>query len=177
MQSFEWIPAHCEALRAHFARGLSFAEIAAVINAAFGTTFTRSATLGRARRMGLARPGRTQDEIQRLPKRSRKAKAKAPRPGTHVPEAPRPRAAFERIEVPKLRCVGIAPRHLSLLELEASDCRYPYGGDEDGEAITFCGHRRRKGSSYCVPHFHLTRGPGTPAERAAGAVLLRLVAA
>ena len=33
-----------------------------------------------------------------------------------------------------LRCVEIEPRHLSLMELEAGDCRYPYGGDVEGEA-------------------------------------------
>jgi GcrA cell cycle regulator len=46
------------------------------------------------------------------------------------------------------------------MELEAGDCRYPYGGDADGEAITFCGHPKREDSSYCTAHFHLTRGPG-----------------
>ena len=43
--------------------------------------------------------------------------------------------------------------------LERGDCRYPYGGDEEGEAITFCGHPCRPGSSYCTPHFHLSRNP------------------
>jgi GcrA cell cycle regulator len=69
------------------------------------------------------------------------------------------------------------PRHLSLLELEDGDCRYPYGGDAEGEAITFCGHPRREGSSYCASHFHLTSGPGTASERSAGKVVLRLVEA
>jgi GcrA cell cycle regulator len=82
---------------------------------------------------------------------------------------------FERTETVKLRCVEIDPRHLSLVELERGDCRYPYGGDEEGEAITFCGHPRREGSSYCAPHFYLTRGPGTASERAAGSISLRLV--
>ena len=84
---------------------------------------------------------------------------------------------LERAERVKLRCVRIDPRHLSLIDLEPGDCRYPYGGEEDGEAITFCGHPRRTGSSYCAPHFHLTRGPGTASERAAGTVSLRLVEA
>jgi len=69
------------------------------------------------------------------------------------------------------------PRHLAVTELEAGDCRYPYGGDADGEAITFCGHPQREGSSYCLGHFNLTRGPGTASERAAIPVALRLVAA
>jgi GcrA cell cycle regulator len=61
---------------------------------------------------------------------------------------------FEPVESPKLRCADVAPRHLSLLELESGDCRYPYGGDEEGEAITFCSHVRREDSSYCTAHFH-----------------------
>ena len=39
------------------------------------------------------------------------------------------------------------------------------------------GHPQREGSSYCAPHFYLTRGPGTAAERAVSTVLLRLVEA
>jgi GcrA cell cycle regulator len=85
--------------------------------------------------------------------------------------------AAERPHRVKLRCVQIMPRHLPLMDLEAGDCRYPYGGDTDGETITFCGHRQREGSSYCLGHFNLTRGPGTASERAAVPVALRLVAA
>jgi GcrA cell cycle regulator len=84
---------------------------------------------------------------------------------------------FEHAETVKLRCVDIDPRHLSMIDLEPGDCRYPYGGDEEGEAITFCGHPRRRGSSYCTAHFHLSRGPGTAAEHTAITVALRLVEA
>jgi GcrA cell cycle regulator len=180
MQSTDWPPEHCAALREHVARGLSFSQVAKAINASFKTAYTRSATIGRARRMGIARPGRPTEASQHWAERLRKADAMAPRadkPVERVPKTPRPAPLFGLVEPPKLRCVETAPRHLSLLDLEASDCRYPYGGDADGEAITFCGHKRRQGSSYCVPHFHLTRGPGTLSERAAGTVLLRLVAA
>ena len=86
-------------------------------------------------------------------------------------------AGFEPAEFVKLRCVGITPRLLCLVDLEAGDCRYPYGGDRDGEAITFCGHPRRAGSSYCMPHFHLTRDCGAALERSTGPVVLRLVEA
>ena len=50
--------------------------------------------------------------------------------------------AFET-ETLNLRCVEIVPRHLSLIDLEIRDCRYPYGRDEEGQAITFCGHPQR----------------------------------
>jgi len=56
MQSMNWATAHCDALREHFARGLSYSQIAGAINAKFGTCYTRNAALGRAKRMGLSGP-------------------------------------------------------------------------------------------------------------------------
>jgi GcrA cell cycle regulator len=79
---------------------------------------------------------------------------------------------FEPVVSAKLRCVEVVPRHVSLLDLEPGDCRYPYGGEQEGEAITFCAHPRRAGSSYCASHFQLTWGPGTVSERTADAFLL-----
>ena len=179
MQSSNWPPEHSEALRDFLAKSMSYSQSAGAINAKFKTGYSRSATIGRARRMGLAGAERPGDGLKHWPRRP--PKAKAPRLDQprehHVPEFMRPVPVFERAEMPRLRCVEIVPRQLALVELEPGDCRYPYGGDEDGEAITFCGHPRQEGSSYCTPHFHLTRGPGTASERAASAVSLRLVEA
>ena len=168
-----WPPEHCDALRECLAKGLSFAEAANAINARFHAGYSRNATLGRAKRMGLAaldRPKRLPRVPQKLhPTQLRKVREPATesRPSTPISERP------ARV---KLRCVQIIPLHLPLIDLEAGDCRYPYGGDED-EAITFCGHPQREGSSYCLGHFHLTRGPGTASERAAVPFALRLVEA
>ena len=178
MQSTNWASEHSDALREYLAKGMSYGEITDAINAKFKTDYSRSAAIGRARRMGLAGPDRAKDLPKHWP-----APPKAPQPqlrksrGRHVPGFIRPMPTFERTEIVKLRCVEIDPRHVSLADLEPDDCRYPYGGDEEGEAITFCGHPRRPGSSYCAPHFHLTCGPGTASERSAGTVLLRLVEA
>jgi GcrA cell cycle regulator len=178
MQS-NWASEHSEALREYFAKGMSYAEIADAINVRFNTAYSRNAALGRAKRMGVAGPERPKNLLKRGPV----APSKAQQPRVHKlrkrlpPEFMRPMPVFERTETAKLRCVEIDPRHLSLIELELGDCRYPYGGDEEGEVITFCGHPRRKGSSYCVPHLHLTRGAGTVSERRAGTALLKLVAA
>lgn len=175
MQASDWAPEHCQALREYLARGLSFAEIAKEINARFGTAYTRNAALGRSKRMGLAGPER--------PRNRPKAPAKPKTPKVRMPcqrkagEPPRPAAVPARPEPVRLRCVGISPRLLPLVELEAGDCRYPYGGDKENEAITFCGHPRLEGSSYCEPHFRLTRGPGTASERAVFPLVLRLVEA
>jgi len=176
MESYSWAPAHCEALRESVTKGMSFAEAALAINKEFGTDYTRSAAIGRARRMGLlARPKQRNAGSRQL------VKAKAPRPprAREQPESKlRPSTSPpERVDPVKFRCVGITPRLAALVDLEAGDCRYPYGGDKEGEAITFCGHPRLPGSSYCRPHYHLTRGDGTPSERAVAPVVLRLVAA
>jgi GcrA cell cycle regulator len=177
MQS-NWAPEHSNALREYLAMDMSFSEIANAINAKFKTDYTRSAAIGRARRMGLAEPAPPKD-LPRLPANPNQLQL-PPLPRLverHVPDARRAIPVSERAATLQLRCIGIVPRHLSLLDLAPNDCRYPYGGDAEGEAITFCGHVRREGSSYCLSHFHLTRGPGTASERAAVPVSLRLVEA
>ena len=177
MQSGDWTPEHSQALREHVTRGISFARAAAEINARFGTAYTRNAALGRGKRMGLVVPVRREDRSTPTkagaPKKVKSRKREGAEPPrsepNHVPAVPSTPV--------QLRCVGMSPRLISLVELEPGDCRYPYGGDKDDEPIAFCGHPRRVGSSYCTPHFHLTRGFGTAAERAAGSVMLRLVEA
>ena len=170
-----WEPEHSDALREYLARGMSHSEAAAAINARFNTAYSRNAAIGRSKRMGLAGRDRPVGP-PRVPQCARPPRLRKP-PARHAADS-KPRVSpVERAERVKFRCVQIVPRHLSLLDLEAGDCRYPYGGDADGEAITFCGHSQREGSSYCVGHFHLTRGPGTASERAAVPVSLRLVEA
>ena len=166
-----WTPEHCDALREYLAKGMSFAEAADAINVRYDTAYSRNATIGRAKRMGLAALDRPK-RLSRVPQQLNAPQLS--RGGERAAEAP---PISERPERVKLRCVQIMPRHLPLIDLEAGDCRYPYGGDVEGEAITFCGHPQREGSSYCLGHFNLTRGPGTASERAAIPVALRLVVA
>jgi GcrA cell cycle regulator len=174
MELSNWAPEHSDALRDFLAKGLTFSEAARAINSRFNTSYSRSAALGRARRLRLeaedrrkpsmpTKPVDLHDIAEPHPSASRAAALLWPTP------------AFKEIKPVKLRCVGIEPRHLSLVELEKGDCRYPYGGDEEGEAITFCGHPRRPGSSYCTPHFNLSRNPIVPPERAVSTMTLRLV--
>lgn len=177
----DWAAEHCEALREHLTRGISFSRAAAAINARFNTAYSRNAVIGRARRMGIAGSARLTESRQRQPETppasppnlSQLHKARE----RHVPEFHSRWPAIERTETKIFRWVEAVPRHLSLTDLEPGDCRYPYGGDGEGEAVTFCGHPRRAGSSYCTPHFYLTRDPPTVSERSAGAVLLRRVRA
>jgi GcrA cell cycle regulator len=178
MQSFSWTAEHSAALKEYVARGMSYAEAADALNARFGTAYTRSAALGRGKRLGLVVPPR-REVVPRLAKRMAKASktVSGKRQERDPAQASTPAGTVERAEPAKLRCVGIRPRLVSLIELDDGDCHYPYGGDKDGEAIAFCGHPRFRGSPYCAPHFHLTRGPAVEADRPAGPVVLRLVRA
>ncbi len=180
MQSSNWSPEHSDALRELLTRGMSYSEIADAINGKFGTCYTRNATIGRSRRMGLGVPTRMDDGL-RLPPRSRPPKlSKADPPSlcaARREKACEQPAELETAAPVKLRCVGISPRLLPLTELGDRDCHYPYGGDRDGEAILFCGHPRLAGSSYCAPHFDLTRHDDSASERAIGPAELRLVEA
>lgn len=154
---------------------MSYRDAANAINARFGSAYSRNAALGRGRRMGLA------EAKQPKPPPAMAEAQFQPAAGLRLDEFAllkrlRRRPEFSRLEAVPLRCVEVVPRHLDLLALEEGDCRYPYGGDEEGEVTTFCGHGRRKGSSYCAAHFHLTRNPEVQAPRTPSRAPLRLVA-
>src|SRR6202795_882031 len=104
MQS-SWAEEHSRALREYLEKGLSFSEIANAINARFNTAYSRNATIGRARRMGLSglerpdRPVRPKPPPQPSPARLKKLRARfstETRPSQPV---------FERAAALKLRCV------------------------------------------------------------------------
>lgn len=177
MQSSSWAPEHSEALRELVTRGMSYSEAVHAINTRFGTAYSRNAAISRSKRMGLsapARPARPKPVLRakKFPKTAlRTSREHRADDATAKPSPP------DRPEPVQLRCVGIQPRLLSLVELEADDCRYPYGGDKEGEVIAFCGHPRLPGTSYCASHFRLTCDSGPTIERSEGPVVLRLVEA
>ena len=173
MEPSNWAPAHSDALRKYFAMGMSFAEIARAINRKFKTHYSRCAAIGRARRLRLGGAGRPEEVTLMVPKAQSSNLHKVVKSQEAL--AKWLARLTDRKEMPKLRCVEVDPRGLSLLELKAGDCRYPYGGDEEGEAITFCGRPKRKGSSYCTAHFHLTRNPEIVPERAVRTAVLRVI--
>lgn len=185
METMNWLPEHSAALKDLRARGLSYSEIADTINATFNTAYTRNAALSRAQRMGMAgldrpepsQPGHLEAPKPPLPELPRIGRAREGQAESTPDPLRWPKIFIETVEMPQLRCAAVAPRHLSLLDLERGDCRYPYGGDTDGEAMTFCGHPRRPGSSYCTAHFHLSRDPEASARPVLNDAWLRAVGA
>jgi GcrA cell cycle regulator len=175
MEPTSWPAEHSDALRSLLAERLTFAAIADAINLKFSTAYTRNATIGRARRMGLVEPVRPPTSVQAAS--TQLEKIIKSHPGEREPVAlVWPVPPLKTQKMPKLRCAEVEPRHLTLIELERGDCHYPYGGDEEGEAITFCGLPRQPGSSYCAPHFDLSRNPVASPEREAidNAIWLRI---
>jgi GcrA cell cycle regulator len=114
---------------------LSSSEIAVELNCGI----TRNSVIGRVHRLGLALRGnvKARPKVKKIRKRTPQATIRI----------------VHNIEADELRCVDIDPRGISLIDLEPGDCRYP---DGDGP-FTFCGHPAFDGSSYCGPHFDLTR--------------------
>jgi GcrA cell cycle regulator len=152
-----WSEEQSQFLRDLIGNGASFAVAAAEINARFNTNFTRNAAIGRAQRIGLCSVRPRVTAKREKPARRRPLKTAAgPR---IVPVRP----VRETIEV---RCAEVEPLRLSLADLQPHNCRYPYGD----RAITFCGHAKSEGSSYCLPHKFLCtqeRRPGAGGSTAA----------
>lgn len=181
MQLTDWPPEHSDALREYHAKRMSYSEIAQALNANFNTRYSRNAVLGKSKRLGLGGSDGSGDasgpgSMEQSNSRPVGAVPYLGKPGERHATGFTLRAPTFEVGKPfKPRCVAIAPRHLALTDLEAGDCRYPYGGDDDGETITYCGHPRRQNSSYCRAHFRLTRGRGSAVERAACKILLKFL--
>lgn len=158
MKGIEWTEELTERLKTFYATGISSSQIAAEMNCGI----SRNAVIGKVSRMGLVRDN------------GYGSRGRAPR---HQPYKPRPKRstpflvprAFNAEEAAELRCVEVEPRHVSLIDLEPTDCRWPYG---DGP-YTHCGNPQHNGSSYCGPHFYLSVGRGMASERTATRVTPR----
>jgi GcrA cell cycle regulator len=170
-----WPEEHTQELTRLAGEKLSYRAIAHALNEKFGTGYTKNATIGKAQRLGIQKESAPSVPGNCRPKADRRApyKIRAPRkkidavrivPANGNSNAMRIIKTVS-VEMEKLRCVEIVPRGLSIIDLGPNDCRYPYGDNQ----ILFCGHNKMAGSSYCVPHFHLTsEAPRVPINRFAG---------
>jgi GcrA cell cycle regulator len=140
--------------------GTTYHEAALILNAKYGTAFTRNSLIGRASRLGgfTPRPKLTPEEreARRL---AREARHNAKRRQARQAHGVKPRRVTPKPEreITVLRCAGIEPLNISLFDLTSKTCRWPYG---EGP-YTFCGHHPSEGSPYCAPHFHLSLRPAS----------------
>ena len=129
----------------------SYAQIAAELNARFGTSHSRSSCIGRANRMGLSNNAT----------KSEKHPGGRPRreSGLRLVSVTR-RPYIRKAPPPVLVCVPVEPRNVSLLDLQPGECRYPYGEHD----YTFCGHPVFNRSSWCAPHWRSVTEQRMPRE-------------
>lgn len=142
-----WTDERIEILKKLYAKGFSCSKIADELG-----HVSRNGVIGKVHRLGLERRGNGGNY------NANQWKKPGPKPRPHIAKpvpAFRPKVQHASPELKALRCAEIEPRHLTVLELEHGQCRYPYGDD----VITFCGHVAENGLSYCAPHQALTRLP------------------
>jgi len=124
MEPGHWPSEHSDALRDYILKGMSYAEIGRQINARFGAAYTRNAVAGRAKRLGLiaSAPVTSPSIVPSLP------------PGACLVSPHRlalpnlnlsPKSALKPAASVKLRCVGVQPRLILLVELAPGDFSVP----------------------------------------------------
>ena len=152
----KWPTEHDDALKEFFARGLSFAKIAAEINARFrGASYSRNACIGRAHRLGLTKADKPKAKV----KRPRNKCTPAIRRAALVIPPPVPVCAVPAPDKPW-------PLYAPLGKLRECMCRWPYG---DRAPYSFCAAATERGRPYCPPHEQMSLGTGTHSERSAQA--------
>ena len=142
-----WTPERVEIVKAMWAEGQSAEQIARVIKGV-----SRNAVIGKVHRLGL--PGRqtiSRKQTIRL-RRTNGATAKAPQIAATRPTVQRkanngPRYVIE----PPLPELPPPAKVVALLDLEPSQCRWPYG-DPKLPGFGFCGCEVVPGLSYCEGH-------------------------
>lgn len=135
-----WTDERLEALKGHFAAGLTCRQIAAEIGV------SRNAVIGKLSRLGL-----TRDKPPGSAPRSKRPRGE--RRGRSVPRLHYEmlRAVYD--EEPVTEAAVISERRCSLFELSKERCRWPVNGD--AEEFAFCGNTPLAGAPYCVGHTRL----------------------
>lgn len=134
--------------------GLSFAQSAAEINAAFDTSYTKNACISRAARLGLPKEERRVKAAGApsplaAPTEPRRKRAKPAIPAP-LPDVPAP--AIEPDEPMAIDCPAAPDGLITVLDLQKHHCRFPLG-----EApYHFCGVQKREGFPYCAEHVAVT---------------------
>jgi GcrA cell cycle regulator len=155
--AMKWTAEQDAALKAHVERNeMSYAKICDEINAQFNSHYTRNATIGRAKRIGLCNPALKSKRANQY--KTEYEHQYRPRKRWNAPALPPVKIA----NVIPLRSANVAPRNVRILELGPCDCRYPV---DNVSPFFFCGLPthvyNRDGakfeSAYCRLHFQLTR--------------------
>lgn len=145
-----WTDEKIAALRDLVAAGHTFGEIGRTLH------LTRNAAIGKAKRLGIAQPGRPVEQInetkrQGLKLRQRRRK-RPPSQTRRVRIRTGALISFKTVLAPYLTDVrpSIAANPITITQLKYHHCRWPCDGH--GATMTYCGGTKLDGSSYCGRH-------------------------
>jgi GcrA cell cycle regulator len=150
------------------AQGQTLSQIASMLNAEFGTGFTRSAISGKLHRTGV-RKDTAEESERRAEARLQRRKIVEPEKPREIPDhpvekpepvlPPKPPATPERsirieaAEPVRIRRQQLPPLEgglgLDLLQLRSSTCKWPFG---ELPPFTFCGYPVDSEKVYCPDH-------------------------
>lgn len=150
----QWTDEHIADLAAGLAKGTTYREVAAELNAKYGTGYTKNSIVGKVSRLGLVPINKPGTGPCRKDRPVKPKKPRVRREVVRIISANGNSNAMRAIkttvfEGQTLRCVEVEPQHVSIMDL--AGCKYAYG---DGP-FTFCNHPQLFGSSYCGPHHAL----------------------
>ena len=163
--ALHWKPAAVDRLRELWMQ-LSASQVAVILNAEFGTHYTRNAVIGKACRDGFRkyRPPSAPKAIA-APKPSKPA----PLPQVRLPEQHKVLTARELEKMPRVIVVpqdawkalpGSQP--VGLMGLTRKTCRWPIDGFGEQH---FCGQNTVEDGVYCVSHAERNFRPHTSTKR------------
>lgn len=116
-----------------------------------GFRFSRSAVIGLGHRMKLVKPLHLQPRVPRPPR--------APKPSRisliTAPTQRRPDNEKAPVVPFTPRVVDTSPLHLTVLQLDATTCKYEVSGADDPALYTFCGRTAFTEQPYCADHCRL----------------------
>lgn len=136
-----WNDERLEALKTHFAAGLSCRQIAAEIGV------SRNAVIGKLSRLGLSREKTGDGPRRKKPRSERRARSgSVPRQQFEMLRQVYDEAAFTDTPV-------VSERRCTLFELSKERCRWPV--NTETEEFTFCGNTPLAGLPYCQGHTRL----------------------
>jgi GcrA cell cycle regulator len=134
-----WTDERLEALKGHFAAGLTCRQIAAEIGV------SRNAVIGKLSRLGLTRDRPPGTEAR--PKKPRERRGRSvPRLQYEILRQVYDEAAFTNAPV-------VSAHRCSLFELSKERCRWPVNAE--AEEFSFCGNTPLAGMPYCSGHTRL----------------------
>jgi GcrA cell cycle regulator len=165
-----WTDPREQSARELFTAGHSASQAAAALSAEFGLPVTRNAVIGlwhrrkwsggenrqiKFRADAAARAGAQRAKRERVklivPAGSSEKRSRSIQRLMRAPHGTLRIIETTQQGVSPLREVEVVPLHVSLLDLQHGQCRYPYG---DGP-FTFCGCQAEPGRPYCEPHQYL----------------------